>query len=223
MTGVETATSGLTRTIKGRQIGKRGDLFADPPGKQRPAVETHRHIGAKFQGEAGEPFRRDLGFPERKQAAKRGGRVGRAPADPGGDRQVLLQMQMHRGGRSAPSDQLPPQKIASPQYQIAALAVRRDRQIARKRAGYGEVVGIRWRECDPVAALCEGDEAFQKMMSVGALTDDMQCQVDLGRRRKGQREAGDAVGRHAIRISCPARRASSAASPWHPPRPARLA
>ncbi len=113
---------------------------------------------------------------------------------------------MWTGPVSTPcDDQSLAQQVPRLEHEIAILVVTRRRQFGGEWPGQSETVLLRRSQADPVAAIGKGDETFEKMVAVGPLADDMQCQVDLGGRRPCQREARNLALKHAvIRTSCPA-------------------
>ncbi len=91
---VASATPGLTSTAaKRRQIKRLGKHFADAAHQPCARSQTDRHVGAG--GARGLVKARIVGreIVGLRQKPKRGSRVGRAAANPGRDRQVLLQME----------------------------------------------------------------------------------------------------------------------------------
>jgi hypothetical protein len=75
----------------------------------------------------------------------------------------------------------PAQGIARLHHQIIAV----ERQAGGIAAGYREVVLLRRLDLEPVAEAGEDGKAVDEMVAVGALSGDMQRQVDLGRRKPG--------------------------------------
>jgi len=136
------------------------------------AVETRGNVGAEAGGQSVKVFVADRHLPETAEQPKRGGRIRRAAANAGCDRQSLVENE--RGSRFHPA--MRGERPGGAQDEIVALS----RQSIGKRPGHRKAeTGCR-RDAQQIAILGKGENGLDLVIAVRRARADMQRQVDLG-------------------------------------------
>ena len=120
-----------------------------------------------------------------RQAQRRRG-VGRAAADPGGDRQPLVQRQRAHRRRRPPRPRVPAPRAARGcprRRQAPAPSARRPRASSRGPGASAQLVG----------EVGEDDKAVEQVVAVRAAAGDQEVEVELGRRPLGETGCSAAV------------------------------
>jgi hypothetical protein len=162
-----------------REESGRCDLVADAAEEAGHAGEADRHVGAEAEADPRQGRFRQSEVPQPVEAVQGSRGVGRAAADAGGHGQALGQA---NGGAERPAG-LGGERARGLQNEVVIGGV----QGVAEGAVEGErEIGGR-REFELVAGRSEGDQAVEQMVAVGPPADDVQVEVELGRRGQAER------------------------------------
>ena len=178
---VESGTPGLTsRTGVPARPGSSTGTTSSPLPSPR-AVLLSRQAGTSAPSAAAMPARSRSGPSIRST----GGGVGRAAADPGRNREALVEGERDRAAERA----------SGFQHQIVGLAFER----RRERAGHLQAERRRLAGGHHVAVLAKGEDRLDPMIAVGRAAADVEREVDLGVGRFAhQRAASNGVSPASI-------------------------
>ncbi len=113
-----------------------------------------------------------------RQQPQRRGRVGRAAAEPGRNRQILIEV---KRAQDEPGDARG-KGACGFEDEIVGVGT----GLRRTRPADGQRKLVPRRQNQAVAAIGEDDQARNFVIALGAATEHPQCQIDLGRRGLGE-------------------------------------
>jgi hypothetical protein len=162
---------------KGAYESRRGDTLAKSSHPGSAMMKADRDIGTDCCRPPGECFNLCLaaiGFQEKPD--RRGG-IGRSAAKAGGNGKVLSQPEIPMYWAAEPAFD----SVLRLQNEIIAI------QSFREWTLKSQAVGRSRFEAQRIAIICEGDQAFELMIAIGSLSEDMKCEIDLRVRGFAQR------------------------------------
>ena len=160
-----------------RQRRRHASSSPTPPIRAGSLSQADRHVGAEPERDGGELRRRHGQAPQPVQQPQRRRRIGRAAADPAGDRQVLVQHDP-RPARGAPAAAASARAARSTRLSPPSAP----RRTARSTSSVSVVGRLGLQR---VGRAGKHGQTVQQMIAVGPAPEHVQEQVDLGGRRLG--------------------------------------
>ena len=155
------------------QVERRGEYLADPAHDARARVDADRHVGA---GRARRRIEARIAIEpvDAREQAQRRRCIGGAAAEPGGNRQPLVE----REAAQAEAVDLGRERAGGLEHEIVVDGTRR----GRARPAHGEPERSAGNDPQAVPHARKDHQALNGVIAIGAAADDAQGQVDLGGR-----------------------------------------